>query len=691
MSKLLKSKFFLGVMIVAVMLVVGATSASAAYMHTTTLKLGSTGSQVMSLQQALNAAGFPVSLTGAGSPGMESTYFGAKTRGAVVQFQTARGLGKDGIVGPNTGAALGGVMSGNFPAGCTSAAGYSTVTGLPCVSGPSTGLPAGCSSTVGYSPTTGHKCDGSSTPSTPSTGPLSGDFGTISAMTQLSQYSGEEVGAGSNETKVMGFEVEASDDGDIQLSAIKLVFDATGNASTDSDRLIDYIDSVAVWQGSDEVGSADSDDFTKVSTGIYSKIVVLSDAIVRSGDKDSFYVTVDAVSNLDSGDIDSDSWTVAVENVRVVDGSGVTTTDTSSVPAAIDYDNAGDGVEIAFVTFSSAADTELKLSTNNTPDATTIEVDTSDNTDDVVMLKGEIEIEGTSDVWLDELPVTLTATGDSPMAMTGNVSLIIDGKTFNETVSTSNASTATITFDNLDLDISAGDTISFTVTADLNDIEDTGAATTDFDEGDQLTISLSTTNRAAIIAENEQGDQLTDSTEMTGSVVGNTMTFRSTGVNVVMGTPTYTNVSDQNGVVTQQTFTIPVSVTAFGDKLFLGQSAQFAATATASNAFAVVFENSGTPTTADVTSSASIALSTTNALIESAGFALDEGVTKNFTIEVTQTTPGLLGAVTAGNYRVRIDDVRYFTDSGLSSTATATSADLLPTSSFRTSFKYITS
>ncbi|MEK7564201.1 MAG: hypothetical protein AAB510_01355, partial [Patescibacteria group bacterium] len=572
-------------------------------------------------------------------------------------------------------------------AGCTSASGYSSTTGVKCDSANANTFPAGCTSASGYSSTTGVKCD-SSTPA----GDLDGGFGTISAMTQLSQYSGEEVGAGSEDTKVLGFEIEASDDGDIQLSAVKLVFDSSGNVSGDSDRLIDYIDSVTVWQGSEEVGTADAEDFTKVSTGVYSKILVLSDAVVKAGKKESFYVSVNGVSNLDSGDIDSDSWTIAVENVRVVDGSGVTTTDTSSVPAAMDYDTAGDGVSISFVSFSSASDTELKISADSTPESTIVSVDSTEDTDDVVLLKGKIEVEGDSDIWLDELPVLLTATGDSPVAMTGNVTLVIDGQTFNETVSTSNASTATITFNDLDLTIDAGDTISFTVSADMNDIEDSGAATTDFDAGDQLTISLTTTNRASIVAENEQGDQLTDSTEMTGSATGNAMTFRTEGVNVVMGTPTYEAVTHStSGDTLTVKYTIPVTVTAFGNTLYMGQQAQFAATATASNSFALVFENSSTPTTADVTSSAVVALSTSDALVSSNGYILDEDDAKHFTLEVTQTVPGLLGAVSAGNYRVRLDELRVFTGAGLESSATASNIDLLPTSSFRTAFKYLTS
>lgn len=53
------------------------------------LHLGSTGEDVRALQTYLNAQGFPVSATGAGSAGNETTYFGPATRAALVKLQEA--------------------------------------------------------------------------------------------------------------------------------------------------------------------------------------------------------------------------------------------------------------------------------------------------------------------------------------------------------------------------------------------------------------------------------------------------------------------------------------------------------------------------------------------------------------------------------------------------------------------------
>src|SRR3989338_3407495 len=238
MSKLLKSKIFLGFMVLAFVLSVGVLSADAAYMHSVTLMQGSSGAQVASLQATLG-----VSADGS---------FGPITKAAVVAFQSANGLVADGVVGPMTGAVLSGVpSSGNYPAGCTSYTGYSTSTGLSCALGApasypagctsnsgysvttgqscaaSTGTyPAGCSSTVGYSSTTGAKCDGGSTAS----GPLAGGAGSIT-VDDLPTYASEEVGEGEEDVKVLAFEVEA-EGSDVEITSVKVEFVESGATSS---------------------------------------------------------------------------------------------------------------------------------------------------------------------------------------------------------------------------------------------------------------------------------------------------------------------------------------------------------------------------------------------------------------------------------------------------------------------------
>ncbi|MFA6006688.1 MAG: peptidoglycan-binding domain-containing protein [Candidatus Paceibacterota bacterium] len=182
----------------------GGGSASSGYTFSKNLLLGSTGADVKALQELLNQdSDTQVSVTGAGSPGAETSYFGPATKRAVIKFQEKYadeilapiGLAHGtGTVGPATRAKLNewsGTVSSTdtttstFPAGCTSASGFSPTTGQSCASGTTTTttttLPAGCTSASGFSPTTGQSCAGGTTTTTTTTG--AGTL-TVSSATQ---------------------------------------------------------------------------------------------------------------------------------------------------------------------------------------------------------------------------------------------------------------------------------------------------------------------------------------------------------------------------------------------------------------------------------------------------------------------------------------------------------------------------
>lgn len=91
----------------------GSGSGSVSFQFTRDLTVGSTGNDVKQLQVFLNSKGFVVASTGAGAPGAESTYFGIKTKAALVRFQAANGVNATGYFGPITRAkiaAMGGVV-----------------------------------------------------------------------------------------------------------------------------------------------------------------------------------------------------------------------------------------------------------------------------------------------------------------------------------------------------------------------------------------------------------------------------------------------------------------------------------------------------------------------------------------------------------------------------------------------------
>lgn len=73
------------------------------FTFTSDLTVGSKGEDVKALQQWLNANGFQVAASGAGSPGLETTTFGPLTRAALAKYQAANNITPSvGYFGPKT-------------------------------------------------------------------------------------------------------------------------------------------------------------------------------------------------------------------------------------------------------------------------------------------------------------------------------------------------------------------------------------------------------------------------------------------------------------------------------------------------------------------------------------------------------------------------------------------------------------
>lgn len=558
-------------MTVLAVIVAGALFAFAmtasAYTHMGTLKMGSTGSQVMSLQQALNGAGYLVSTTGAGSPGMESTYFGAKTKAAVMALQSAKGLTVDGVVGPMTGAALSGSMSGgSYPAGCTSSSGYSTTTGLPCSGG--SNLPAGCTSTAGYSPTTGAKCDGSG--SAPS-GPLTGGAGSVDSYNLVSGLGNEEVGEDEEDVQVAGLEIEVGEDSDLEFTAVRLVFNE-GGVGTTSD-FEDYADEVSIWLDGEEVGRVDANKFNDDNN--WTATVSLDGAVARADDTVELVVAVSGISNLDSNDA-SDTWTVDFTQVRFMDADD----------AIISEDPTVGLTTFSFETFAAAVDTNFKITPgeddDTVNDAHVIDIDATDETDNVDLLSFNVEIEGDSDVNLDALPVRVTvATQDNVDEMISGLSLWMDGTEVGtatmadcqEDADCASVGTMeTFLFDDMDLDLNAGDDYEFLVKADIYGLTDTGDVTA----GDTILAEVGEiqTDLASFKAEDESGEDLADG-DINGGVAASASEVRDVGISVELVSATAVKTAGDASATQSDSglFTITFDVTAFGADMYIDATA----------------------------------------------------------------------------------------------------------------------
>ncbi|MEY4440644.1 MAG: trimeric autotransporter adhesin [Candidatus Parcubacteria bacterium] len=427
-----------------------AVSADAAY--TRDLTVGSTGADVSELQAFLNAkvaAGLPT--TG---------YFGTLTKAAVMKWQASVGLPSTGYFGSMSRAKIAGETS------------------------------------------TGGSTTGSSD--------LSGGDGDIQQISETTSGTETTLGEGKTED-VLGFDLEADDNSDLDVTSVKVVVTTEVGESS---RLTKYLDSVAITVDGDEVGSVDASDFSR-DGAVSTATISLDDVVVEAGEETRFYVTLTAADSINGAELDA-SLNVEVTRVRVEDANGAVLTEDL------------DGDVVADVDFEDAAandDARVKSSTD-TRDAGLLKVDANTKSDDFDVLTFKFDIdEDSSDLTVLEVPVEfeIENAGSGALAIEDFIQdmwIEVDGEKYDDydwgtnveiAGSATEVATATVTIDEGDLEIAAGDVVDAVVYVVL------GEQDGNYDEGTSLTASVT---GADITAENTDGDVFA----VDGTVNGETQT-----------------------------------------------------------------------------------------------------------------------------------------------------------------------
>jgi peptidoglycan hydrolase-like protein with peptidoglycan-binding domain len=585
-------------------------SGGTTFNFTRDLTLGSTGEDVRQLQQFLNSKGFSVAASGAGSPGMESTYFGNLTKSALAAFQAANGINPPvGYFGPITRSAI----SLMVPVGSGTGTGTGTGTG-------STGTT------------------------------LSGGAGSINDVDYVSGINNEEVGEGEDDQEVAGIRIEADDGSDIEITAVNLNFSKSTGATSDFRK---YADEVSIWLDDEELARLDGDEFTDDNG--YDKTVTLDlGGVIDAGEKGDLVVKVSGINNMDSAD-EGDTWTLEFESVRFRDGSGAIISDSSTGDI-----NDATGRSFTFNSFAAAADVELKAAkSSDSPDSQVINVDDTNDTDDVELLVFTLEAKG-SDIEIKDLPINFaTSTGGTATTLAHVASAVyleIDGTKFSELSSAAvvGASGATVTFDDIDMTIDEGDKVTVRV---LADIEDTGA---NFVDGDQLTASYTASNRASADIEDETGEDLPDA-DKTGTALGDALAFYDVGIMVTNFSTSASVATDDGNNDDTGTFKISFTVEAFDGTVYVSTSTTATTQTTApavttDNTYIIALGGTATTSTSDIvdyTTSDGASLTSSVGNLE-----LGDGESTDIEIIVTRTNTG---PTNAGLYQLLLKGIGWAT------------------------------
>lgn len=593
-----------------------AFSASAYDLGSTTLKKGSKGAAVVELQKALNACN-AAGLVADGS-------FGSGTQSAAKAFQASKNLTADGKVGAMTKAALNSCTTSTSSSSTNTSSNWSN------------------SSAEGY----------------------------LTNIARTGAVNNAKIPEGQSNVQVMSVEVTAKD-ADQKIDGLVV------NFKNSALRFTRGAGEVSVWLDGVKIGSKMASEWSSDTNGYDYRFTGMN-GIVAKNQKSILYVAVSGLSSFDTSDV-TGTWTATLNTLSGLSPNGRYKDYTpSSASTTFTFEKSG----------STASDVKYKVTTSATnPIAQNVQVSNTGDTADKLLLAFDVKAENGVMV-LQKLPVLLTATNGGADGVNPNLEAIVKSAKLyangsplaNETIPTGTAAT-TVLFGNvskLNYTINKDAVVRFEVRADLNDIENTGLAATDFDNGDKISATYSDVvyGGATIVELPADGNYIQN---RSGSATGELQTLRSTGVQVTTASATSdTPITTTSGEILSRTIHIPVTVQAFEDTAYLARSVENASTPSASQAFAFQFEDSvGSVKT--ITNSATI--SSSNATIEGNAYRIDAGTSKTFDVAITMS--GATGNAIK-QYRVQLEAVQNFLNSALSTGANV--QVLSPSNAFETAY-----
>jgi hypothetical protein len=454
---------------------------------------------------------------------------------------------------------------------------------------------------------------------------------------------------GEEEVEIYALDFELTDDGPLQLQRTDVVF---GKSNDGSLKPWDYFTEVSVAVDGEIVATMDassSDDWSDKldydlglagSNDYRLRFTGLEETLV-SDDVTTVSVLVSMQDNLDTAD-QAGTWEVAVTEVRVMDETGVVTTEnyvTDGTPDTADYADTFslDGEDTAVLEFSDAEETV---------DATVVEVSETSDTTDLVVYSFEIEETEGVTATIEEMTAVFATTG-AENTVIKSARLAVDGDPIgaDETVDAS----GDVTFDNLGLEIEADSTVTVDVMVTLRD-RGTDDLAPRYAEGTTLAVSGFVIVDAEDDNDNDETEMSIDEAEVL-ALESETHELRTEGVRFEFVSASATAASPIDGESQQGEFEIKFTATSFGDDFVL-----------ADNGDCDTLTRTITGGTAPTDTCSLDSTTTDSEDVSGDTFELDKNSSRTFIVNVVVTPDE------TGFYKVTVDEFTWGATTGLENT-----------------------
>lgn len=561
--------------------------------------------------------------------------FGPLTTGVFKAFQASKGIKVDGIIGSDTAAKL-----------------------------------AACSGSM--------VIDNGSTV-------MSGTEGYLSNDVKLGAYNSTKVMEGDRDKVVFGFEVLAKD-ADQKIDGLSIALTNSNGAS--SKKITRYASEISVWLDGKEIGRKSVSNYSSDSSDVYTYRFTGMTGVIKKDMKGQVVIAVSGTTTMDSTDATNEAWAINVGTA--VSGSTNYVSAVSPNGRYRDYGSAA--LASSTIDFQKAggvsSDQKFKVTTASTnPVAQSVQVSNTSDTTDKLLLAFDAKAENAGMI-VQKIPAIVTTTigladgvAPNPEAIVKTLKLYANGTLLATESIPSGVSTQTVTFGNiskLNYAIAANATAKFEIRADLNDIENTGIVSTDFDNGDKVAVSVNSSTMTVEL-DNVNKDTVSN---VTGSSTGENQDLRAEGMLVTMGAMSSSATSNNAGEILNRTISIPVTIKALDSTVYVDNAVLNGTTIAGTEAISFTFEDATGGAAAQPSLTGVVGTFTSaNAPVEGNGYRIDAGTERTFTL--TLIANGVTGQ-TQKQYRVQLNKGKSFTDAAL--TAGAATQDLTPVNSYETSY-----